>query len=102
MKIPWYVFKPLEELARAVLVGIGAYLVTAVATNGLPTTQEAVIALAVGAVPFAVAAVRAFLNKTPLTPPTAPVVLDNPVVVTTDSGQSPPGVAGAVPREPPQ
>ena len=67
-KIPLYMFKPLEELARAVLVAVLAYAVTAVVTDGLPDSAETWRALAAGALPIAIAALRSGLNKTPLTP----------------------------------
>ncbi len=65
--IPTYLPKWLEELARAVAVAVGAYLVTAVSATGIPTTQQAIIALLAGAAPVAWAAIRAALNKTLLT-----------------------------------
>lgn len=68
--IPAYFAKPFEELARAVAVAVGAYLVAAITAEGLPTTQAAIIALISGAVPIVWAALRQALNSTELTPNT--------------------------------
>ena len=67
-KIPLYYFKPLEELARAVLAAVLAYAATAIYVGGVPDSSEAWRALATGALPIAIAALRAALNKTPATP----------------------------------
>lgn len=72
--IPQYLFKTFEELARAVVMAVGTYVVMAIASGGLPTTQQAVIALISGAVPIAWAAIRTALDKTPVTNNIPPAV----------------------------
>lgn len=67
-KIPQYFFKVVEEIARGVGVAVVTYLAAAVVEEGIPTTTDALVALAVGAIPIAYAALRAALNSTPLTP----------------------------------
>ena len=70
--IPNYIPKWVEEVARGVGVAVLTYLVTSIASSGIPTTQEALIALATGALPIIWAAVRTALNYTPVTPPLPP------------------------------
>ena len=85
LKIPLYYFKPLEELARAVLVAVLAYIATAIVVGGIPDSAETWRALAAGALPIAIAAMRAWLNKTPVTPPVDEVPV---AIITGSDGQA--------------
>jgi len=69
-KIPPYIFKPLEEAARAMIAAAIAYVIMAITAGGFPTTQQGVTALLTGAGVAGLDAVRTGLNATPLTPPT--------------------------------
>src|ERR1700682_690600 len=69
-KIPPYIFKPLEEAARAMIAAALAYVILAITAGGFPTTQQGVTALLTGAGVAGLDAVRTGLNATPLTPPT--------------------------------
>ena len=66
--IPQYIFKIAEEVARAVGVAVVTYVAAAIVNEGVPSSTDALVALAVGALPIAYAALRAALNRTPLTP----------------------------------
>jgi hypothetical protein len=68
MKIPLYVPKWAEEMARAVGVAVGSYVVMSITANGVPDDKQTIAALLTGAVPIIWAAVRGWLNATPLTP----------------------------------
>lgn len=70
--IPLYIPKWVEEIARGVGVAVLTYVVTSVATTGIPTTQQAIISLITGALPIVWAAIRTALNYTPVTPPLNP------------------------------
>lgn len=54
----FYQFKVFEEIARAVGVAVGFALVTAVYTQGVPSTKEGLVALLVGLLPVGYAALR--------------------------------------------
>lgn len=95
MKIPLYFFKPFEELGRAIGVAVLLYVIIAIQATGIPTTQEGFTALIAGALPIILAAIRTFLNKTPLTP-TDPAAIEGFTIATRppsspSTTQPPPG-----------
>lgn len=75
--IDLYNFKAIEEIARGVIVAVIAAASSAVYAQGVPTSREAIVSLLVGLLPVAYAAIRAALNKTPVTP-NGPLVLPPP------------------------
>ena len=89
-KIPLYFFKPLEELGRAVAVAVLAYAATAIYVGGVPDSGEAWRALATGALPIAIAALRAAMYKTPMTPDGEAVDLPGIIIPTSTTRTTPP------------
>lgn len=80
-----YSFKAIEEVIRGVAVAVVAAVASAIYSQGVPTTREGIVALLIGVLPIAYAAVRAALTKARTPSPSTSIATTGTSVTTSGS-----------------